>query len=597
MFGMRHTIETAPKDRKPVILEDDATGTYDVALWSPEAGTWVGKNGEPTQLTPTHWHPLARDAYVLQEDDVSSNRSSPRGAVRRHRKELYIGAAVAAGFLAFYAIREAAPYDSVKIVGQAVSQATQFLSQSSKIFVSASQQTDTKQADPPSAQQAQAASVPQARQSRKDERIEALAQELAEARQTIGRLDLQLREETAKGGRSLEQERKQSAALALEIAAARDEFAASSVRYRQALEEERARGTALESGLATAKTEIEAQAARQRIARDEAGQLAQAEVAKNRETLEQERRQSAASALESAAARNELAASSARYRQTLDEEHARRAALESELATAKTEIEVQAARLRTARDEAGQLAQAEAAKNRASLEQERKRSAALELEAAAARTALVPGLADFGQAIKEEKARAAALEKELATAQHEIEAEGARLHVAGNEREQPKQVSASTRAKLEQSPQQARDRIAAMARDIAPGNTIAQATPEPAKRSQMPGTARVLDVVGVPQTAVADTQSSPEAVRLLARASTLLIQGDIGAARTVLESAAETGSARASFMLAQTYDPAVLAAWGTFGTRGEVVKARELYAKAHAGGIQEAKDRFNALQE
>ena len=43
-------------------------------------------------------------------------------------------------------------------------------------------------------------------------------------------------------------------------------------------------------------------------------------------------------------------------------------------------------------------------------------------------------------------------------------------------------------------------------------------------------------------------------------------------------------------MLAETYDPAILTAWGTYGTRGEVTKARELYAKADAGGIQEAKN-------
>ena len=57
-------------------------------------------------------------------------------------------------------------------------------------------------------------------------------------------------------------------------------------------------------------------------------------------------------------------------------------------------------------------------------------------------------------------------------------------------------------------------------------------------------------------------------------------QGNIGAARIVLERAAETGSAPALFALAETYDPAVLSAWGTFGTQGDVAKAQELYAKA-----------------
>ena len=89
---------------------------------------------------------------------------------------------------------------------------------------------------------------------------------------------------------------------------------------------------------------------------------------------------------------------------------------------------------------------------------------------------------------------------------------------------------------------------------------------------------------------------NPEAARLAARARQLLDEGNIGAARALLERAAETGSAQALFALAETYDPAVLSAWRTSGTRGDVAKAQELYAKAFAGGIQEAKDRLNALR-
>jgi hypothetical protein len=64
----------------------------------------------------------------------------------------------------------------------------------------------------------------------------------------------------------------------------------------------------------------------------------------------------------------------------------------------------------------------------------------------------------------------------------------------------------------------------------------------------------------------------------------------------VLERAAETGSAPALFALAETYDPVILAAWGTLGTLGDVGKAQELYAKAFAGGVQEAKARLNELR-
>jgi hypothetical protein len=53
---MRRTIESAPRDGKLVILEEDPAGNHGVARWSSEAGGWVGENGEPTKITPTHWY-------------------------------------------------------------------------------------------------------------------------------------------------------------------------------------------------------------------------------------------------------------------------------------------------------------------------------------------------------------------------------------------------------------------------------------------------------------------------------------------------------------------------------------------------------------
>lgn len=88
---------------------------------------------------------------------------------------------------------------------------------------------------------------------------------------------------------------------------------------------------------------------------------------------------------------------------------------------------------------------------------------------------------------------------------------------------------------------------------------------------------------------------TPEAARLMARAGQLLIVGDVAAARIVLDRAVESGDVQALFALAETYDPLSLSAWGTLGTQGDVAKARELYSRALAGGVQEAKDRLNAL--
>ena len=43
---MRHPIEKSPRDGTVIILEDDASGTDDVARWSTETGKRVGENGE-----------------------------------------------------------------------------------------------------------------------------------------------------------------------------------------------------------------------------------------------------------------------------------------------------------------------------------------------------------------------------------------------------------------------------------------------------------------------------------------------------------------------------------------------------------------------
>ena len=64
------------------------------------------------------------------------------------------------------------------------------------------------------------------------------------------------------------------------------------------------------------------------------------------------------------------------------------------------------------------------------------------------------------------------------------------------------------------------------------------------------------------------------AARLMTQARLLLGESKIIAARSVLERAAESGNALALFLLAETYDPASLSAWGIFGRCGSVTKAQ-----------------------
>ena len=96
--------------------------------------------------------------------------------------------------------------------------------------------------------------------------------------------------------------------------------------------------------------------------------------------------------------------------------------------------------------------------------------------------------------------------------------------------------------------------------------------------------------------ASAATHSLVDEQRLLARANALLRQADISGARPLLEHALEHGSARAAFMLAETYDARVLQSWRARGISGDLTKARQLYERAQAGGIEDAKERIEALK-
>jgi len=452
---MRQAIETAPRDGRAIILVDDASGTYDVAHWSPEAGEWIGENGVPTKITPSDWYPMPRDKYLSLESDGSSNPSQVRPSpawARRYATSSIAAALVAAALIGTYfrddvaalVTRYAGQQDNIfggsTIGEQVVVQGTQLQSQGSQKtnLLALQQQAEADQASAQEAarvKQAVAAFVPDAQQSlEKEQRAEALANELAEARRTIDGLNLQLRTEAATTAQLFGQEREKTAALVQEATAARQELAASAGQHRHTVEEERARSVALAS----------------------------------------------------------------------------------ELEIARREIETNAALLKKARDDAAQFKQT-AERTTAELQQERDSAKALSRELAMARE----------------------------SAQRAID----------------------TRTTLQRTA----------------NSQIAQVT-------------QAVEASASKQPAAEVSKGDAEVAKLMVRARALLGQGNIAAARIVLERAAETGSAQASFALAETYDPVILSTWGTYGTHGDATKARELYAKAHAGGIQEAKDRFNALR-
>ncbi|MBV8513410.1 MAG: hypothetical protein JO289_24865, partial [Xanthobacteraceae bacterium] len=70
---------------------------------------------------------------------------------------------------------------------------------------------------------------------------------------------------------------------------------------------------------------------------------------------------------------------------------------------------------------------------------------------------------------------------------------------------------------------------------------------------------------------------SEEEAKLIARAESLIKQFDFASARLLLAHAYEKGSARAAFMMAETYDWQILRSWQAYGVRGDAQKAQEFY--------------------
>ena len=90
--------------------------------------------------------------------------------------------------------------------------------------------------------------------------------------------------------------------------------------------------------------------------------------------------------------------------------------------------------------------------------------------------------------------------------------------------------------------------------------------------------------------------SAAEEAKLIARAEFLIGQGDVAGARRFLERAVEGQSARAAFLLAETYDARILRTMQVYGVRGDTHRALELYKMASDGGIDKARERMSALK-
>src|ERR1700681_179655 len=361
---MRHTIETAPRNGNVVILEDDASGTYDVAHWSPEAGERIGENGEPSKITPSHWYPLPVDNHLQQELYVSSSPFQAGPSASKARRYSFFP----------FSLRGDAPQPPT---------ASEVVAPRSAAAVEA--QTAPTEVRRPS-------------HARRGFAISWIAATLV----TAALVGICFHAEVVAGDEATQLKQAAESATA---------------ELRQSLQREYDRAEALATELAKARRDLETQVALSSKKSDEAAQFKQAAesaTAELRQSLQREldwlRDLDEAAPLKEAAAaaglgqslQRELdglraldeaaqlkqAAATAELRQSLQQEHDRAEALATELAKARRDLETQVALSSKKGDEAAQLKQAAesaTAELRQSLQREHDRAEALVTELAQAR--------------------------------------------------------------------------------------------------------------------------------------------------------------------------------------------------------------------
>src|SRR5262249_42591548 len=131
---------------------------------------------------------------------------------------------------------------------------------------------------------------------------------------------------------------------------------------------------------------------------------------------------------------------------------------------------------------------------------------------------------------------------------------------------------------------------------VAPVQTKFAADPSDSDASQVAATPATTDQNVNLTHDVAKSHVDHDQIELLvARSQQLVSEGDVGAARTLLQRAAEAGDARAALALGSTYDPIMLVILHARGVTPDPFLARFWYRKASGFGSQEAQQRLDLL--
>ncbi|MGF6313247.1 hypothetical protein ABIB82_007354 [Bradyrhizobium sp. i1.8.4] len=443
-----------------------------------------------------------------------------------------------------------------------------------------------------------------------------------------------MEQDLAAARRDTETETARAAKASEEVSRLKQERESSTAELQSSLQKERERSARLEGDLAAVRRDIETKTALVTKAGEETYRL-KAEEKRGAGDLQKERERSVRLEQDLAAARRDVEAKTTLVTKASEEisrlnaaeqssaanlqkERERSARLEQDLTGAQRNVEAKTVLVPKAGEEASRL-MAAGQSSAADLQKERERSARLGQDLAAVRRDVETQTARAAKASEEavlqkQTAEASATELKQLLARADAQAQGLSLlrgairayeaqgRRAGNEVAGLGQGTANGASSLRKAAE-VPDRAERLGQNLASAQSAASdlattgstARDKPIEVAANPVTERA---PATPARGVAQpsTEQAAEAAALVARASSLVRQGDVGAARLVLERAVEMGSAQASFALAETYDPLVLAKWGTYGTRGDARRARDLYARADAAGIQEAKSRLEALR-
>ncbi|QDW41392.1 hypothetical protein FFI89_032295 [Bradyrhizobium sp. KBS0727] len=494
---------------------------------------------------------------------------------------------------------------------------------------------------------------------RERDRADTLARELDKMR-IVGVEAVQAIEAEIKQRQALEQERDRADSLERELVSLRAELDAARIAppeaahatdakmkqsqaLEQTLKQERDRADTLARELTSLRAEFDAA----RTAGVDAAQATDAKIKQRQaleQTLKEERDRAGTFARELTSLRAELdtaRAASVDAAQAADAKIKQRQALEQTLkqerdradtlAREMTSLRAEFDKARAASSDAAQAAEAAKVEQKLALDKEHDKAETLARELASARKGveersalLAAAYAEVlrvtetnssiaGQqelALASERGRADALARELASVRNELEAGNRQIaafnaprapqsrDLAANGSQAPMPESAPrTTVGSGRSPERISGEAVASSSERSPAPELPRPQALTTAREGAPG----LDPKVAAGTEHATSASAaphflPDEQRLLVRANALLRQADISGARPLLERAVERGSVRAAFMLAETYDARVLKSWGARGISGDLPKARELYARAQAGGIEDAKGRIEALK-